>query len=96
MTIWSIIEVFSAVICSCLISLRPLLVKYFPRIFPITQRSSSFNTPQNPNCNPRVSSRLTGKLQSGNRGIELLSKDEMWDPKGSFAKISATETAASI
>jgi hypothetical protein len=96
LTIWSIIEVFSAVICSCLISLRPLLVRYFPKLLPVTQHSANFNSAQNPNWNPRLSSKLTGKLQSGNRGVELLSEDEMRDRKVGFVNISATQTTSSI
>lgn len=31
--VWSIIETYTAVICACLITIRPLLAKYIPSIF---------------------------------------------------------------
>ncbi|KAF4629507.1 hypothetical protein G7Y89_g8639 [Cudoniella acicularis] len=43
-TIWSEIETYSAVICSCLMCLRPLL-KILPRLFPSTTHSHSRSNP---------------------------------------------------
>ncbi|KUJ18509.1 uncharacterized protein LY89DRAFT_498174 [Mollisia scopiformis] len=54
-TIWSIIEVYTAVICSCLISLRPLIVKYIPELFSTSQRWKS-------NISNRVRSSWFGEL----------------------------------
>lgn len=92
-TIWSIIEVYSAVICVCLISIRPLLVKYFPKLFPVTVPS---RTPDwGPS--PRLSSRLTGKRRSGSRGVELLSESEtLRGAKSDMTKAAETDTSIEL
>lgn len=41
---WSLIEVYTALICACLPSLRPLLVKCIPSIFQSTTNSSFPNS----------------------------------------------------
>jgi hypothetical protein len=38
--IWSDIEAYTAVICSCLMAIRPLLMKCFPTLFPSTRPSA--------------------------------------------------------
>lgn len=54
MIIWSILEVYSAMICTSLIAIRPLVMRYWPRVFgsieesegshPLTSREFSGNT----------------------------------------------------
>ncbi|CZS98261.1 uncharacterized protein RCO7_08933 [Rhynchosporium graminicola] len=39
--IWSSIETFTAVICACLMCIRPLISRYFPSAFPSTGNNSS-------------------------------------------------------
>jgi hypothetical protein len=43
--IWSEIEMYMAVICACLMCIRPLLLKYFPALFPTTKKSSDRSGP---------------------------------------------------
>lgn len=52
LTLWSIIEVFTAVICSCLISLRPLIIKYIPELFS-TNNLFRTHTSDSPNSRSR-------------------------------------------
>ncbi|RDW59682.1 hypothetical protein BP6252_12769 [Coleophoma cylindrospora] len=40
--IWSLIEIYAALICGCLITIRPLLSKYMPSIFPGSSARETF------------------------------------------------------
>lgn len=42
--IWSDIEIYTAIICSCLMCLRPLLRKCFPSLFPPTRNEFQTQT----------------------------------------------------
>jgi hypothetical protein len=59
--IWSYLEVYTAVICSCLIAIRPLLTEYIPSVLRSahsSQNHASYNT-----CRPhRVHSESRGTL----------------------------------
>jgi hypothetical protein len=74
--IWSVIESFTAVICACLMTLRPLIVKYLPAIFPAsklaTNRSKGYG---NPNWGQGISSKYPNKLRRAHSGVELLSEE---------------------
>jgi len=39
--IWSIIEIYTAIICASLMTIKPLVIKYLPGVFSATQNSSS-------------------------------------------------------
>jgi len=52
--IWSDIETYTAVICSCLMCIRPLLIKCFPALFPSS----------NGNSDPKSNSKLSNKSVS--------------------------------
>ena len=62
--IWSDIETYTAIICSCLMCIRPLLVKCFPTLFPSTHASSTSNS--NPKSNKYLSN--TWERKSRGRG----------------------------
>ena len=77
--IWSIVEVYTAIICASLVSLRPLIAKVIPNLFPTTRATADSKSRTNssaPAWPLKVSSRLSGKLRSNN-GTELHSDDEM-------------------
>lgn len=74
--IWSILETFMAVICASLVCIRPLLVKYLPVIFPVTEVSESRGSDmKSPSWSRRLSLKASSKLRNEN-GIELLSDDD--------------------
>ena len=73
--IWSVLETFTAVICACLMCLRPLLVRCLPSLFPVSKTSESRHTP-NPSWAQVMSSKLATKLRTGNNGLELHSEDD--------------------
>ncbi|CZR50131.1 uncharacterized protein PAC_00003 [Phialocephala subalpina] len=56
LTLWSIIEVYVAVICSCLISLRPLIMKYIPELLSTT---NLFRTPTLTSTPPSTRRRMS-------------------------------------
>jgi hypothetical protein len=39
--IWSVLEIYTAMICACLMAIRPLLAKYLPSMFQSTLVSTS-------------------------------------------------------
>jgi hypothetical protein len=85
--IWSIIETFTAVICACLMTLRPLIVKYLPSILPASKLSASRGKGYgNPSRAQNISSKLPNKLRAGNSRVELLSEDEEAKTGGSGQK----------
>jgi hypothetical protein len=77
---WSIIEVYTAIICASLVSIRPLIAKLIPSLFPTTKaaytnnRLASSGVPAWPS---KVSSRALARIRSG-----LLSDDDMIDGYG--------------
>jgi hypothetical protein len=72
--IWSVLEVFTGMICASLMCYRPLLLKLLPSVF-LTTKSESKHT-QNKSWGQLVSLKLGSKLRTGNNGIELSSLDE--------------------
>ena len=91
--IWSMIELFTAAICACLMCFRPLLVKCFPSMFPTATTTSQGNTTHSRILNPRwgqkINSKLAGKLQSYHIEAELLSSDDDASTKMEQRSISA-------
>jgi hypothetical protein len=80
--IWSEVETYTAVMCSCLMCIRPLVLKYLPNIFPTTKASSS-QTPyasghlHNANTwSAKVASRIRAERAS-RHGIEVLGDEEV-------------------
>lgn len=73
--IWSIVEVYSAIICASLISIRPLIAKIFPRLFPTTRTTESRSKTRSPAWPGTFGSRISGKFRS-NHGTELLSEND--------------------
>ncbi|PMD35024.1 hypothetical protein L207DRAFT_497048 [Hyaloscypha variabilis F] len=80
--IWSEVETYTAVMCSCLMCIRPLVLKYLPNIFPTTKASSS-QTPyasghlHNANMwSAKVASRIRAERAS-RHGIEVLGDEEV-------------------
>jgi hypothetical protein len=69
---WSFIEIATAEICSCLPTIRPLLVHYIPSIFQSTSRSKSNTSILHKGYKPRVLPKLSGM----HNGEELMSDDE--------------------
>lgn len=70
-------------ICASLMALRPLLVKWFPGLFPTTRTySDTYVSGSNPSWRPRVSQKYSGKIWSasatGNsNGVELESTEKL-------------------
>ncbi|KAE9365087.1 hypothetical protein N431DRAFT_353714, partial [Stipitochalara longipes BDJ] len=64
--IWSDIETYTAVMCSCLMCIRPLLIKCFPALFPSSNADSNANS-NSKLSNKSVSSGLRSpwKIRSG-------------------------------
>ncbi|KAH8594470.1 hypothetical protein B0O99DRAFT_672908 [Bisporella sp. PMI_857] len=80
--IWSIIEVYTAIICACLMVLRPLLTKYIPGLFAPSIHSSNKSYPSNSSSwRPKIDSKISGHIWSGNKyEIELLNRqDDRWE-----------------
>jgi hypothetical protein len=73
--IWSVLEAFTAIICACLMCLRPLLIRFLPALFPASKASESRPTP-NPSWAQAMGSKLASKLRTGNNGLELQSEDD--------------------
>lgn len=76
MVIWSVLEIYTAMICACLMSIRPLLVRYLPAIFQSTVVSNSNPTYSNSRQH-RTDSKPAGGHWSRNHGsaIELKSTE---------------------
>ena len=72
--IWSVLEVFTGMICASLMCYRPLLVKLLPIVFQSTKSESKHT--QNKSWGALVSLKLGSKLRTGNNRIELSSLDE--------------------
>ncbi|OBT94023.2 hypothetical protein VE01_07074 [Pseudogymnoascus verrucosus] len=51
--IWSILEVYTAVICACLVAIRPLLTKYMPTVFQSTLAKSTYSIFRPCKMNPK-------------------------------------------
>jgi hypothetical protein len=73
--IWSIIEVSTAMICACLMSIRPLLVKWFPSIFPTSTSANSNQYAQN-QWRPH-GGKYWNDSPSNNGAVELESKEDL-------------------
>lgn len=74
--IWSAAEIYIAVICSCLMCIRPLLKKCFPSLFPSTRALETFAT--NPSWVQKVevaASKLSSNFK-GSKGGTQISDDE--------------------
>ena len=65
---------YTAVICACLMSLRPLVVRWFPKIFPTTKNASVHGSQSH---NATWGNRMSKKFQRVPKGAQLLSGDEM-------------------
>lgn len=68
--IWSDIETYTAIICSCLMCLRPLLKKCFPSLFPPTRnefQTQTLNEYSNSSTQPFDGS-LASTMQPQSRG----------------------------
>ena len=73
-SIWSILETYTAVICACLITIRPLLAKYMPSIF----KSGNASTPYFATSLPHISSQQLNTLPPGR--VESLFAEPEWTP----------------
>ena len=78
MSVWSIVEVYTAIICASLVSIRPLIAKLIPSLFPTTRATETRSkiTSSAPAWPLKVGSRISGRLRS-KHGTELVSDDEM-------------------
>ncbi|KAE9374985.1 hypothetical protein N431DRAFT_335608, partial [Stipitochalara longipes BDJ] len=84
--IWSEIETYTAIICSCLMCIRPLLMKCFPVLFPSShptpnsrERSRSITNPDlaQKAGRARARSRLSSKIRGSTQGdTEMLDDEE--------------------
>ncbi|KFY78628.1 hypothetical protein V499_02254 [Pseudogymnoascus sp. VKM F-103] len=72
--IWSILESFTAVICSSLICLRPLIVKIIPKSFPSTEMSEATRTPTTPGWAKSINVKLASKMRHTSNRFELHSQ----------------------
>jgi hypothetical protein len=74
--IWSVLEIYTAVICACLMAIRPLLTKYLPALFQSTVASNS-NAGYNNSRVHRMDSKSAAAPWSRNHGsaIELKSTE---------------------
>jgi len=76
--VWSIIETHTAMICTCLIAIRPLLAKYFPALFKSTRSGSSSKPLSTKSWRRRIDSKINSRISSGhNNGFESASKDNV-------------------
>jgi len=81
--IWSIIEIYTAIICASLMTIKPLLTKYLPGVFSATQSSSSRRSKTfgqswstRNSRNSRNSNILAVGLPNLDRGDDMASKAE--------------------
>jgi hypothetical protein len=77
--IWSIVEIYTAMICASLMSIRPLLVKYFPSLFPTTAAHDYSGTTS---WRPKESANASARIWSGGptgSEVELRSRAEEED-----------------
>jgi hypothetical protein len=51
--IWSILEVYTAVICACLVAIRPLLTKYMSTVFQSTLAKNTYSIFRPCKMNPK-------------------------------------------
>lgn len=74
--IWSVLEIYTAMICACLMAIRPLLAKYLPSLFRSTSISST-NADYTDSRANRLDSKAAGVQWSRNHGsaIELKSTE---------------------
>jgi len=76
--IWSIIEIYTAMICASLMAIRPLLVKWFPRFFPASTTKQNTSYVSNQSWRPQISHRSNQKIWSRNDGgLELASTEDV-------------------
>ncbi|TVY35933.1 hypothetical protein LSUB1_G005757 [Lachnellula subtilissima] len=78
--IWSVFEVYAAIICSSIMTIRPLLVKYFPRTFG-SERSTPSNTSFSASWRTRIGFHQELRPWSNNNGVELLSQENFVEPR---------------
>jgi hypothetical protein len=67
--IWSIIEVYTAMICASLTAIRPLLIKYIPS-FSLSTTINHYNMSSSTIWKPRLDSKLYARIWSRNSGVE--------------------------
>ncbi|OBT61625.1 hypothetical protein VE03_08860 [Pseudogymnoascus sp. 23342-1-I1] len=72
--IWSILESFTAVICACLICLRPLIVKIMPKSFPSSEMSEATRTPTTPGWAKSINVKLASTMRRNSNRFELHSQ----------------------
>ncbi|KAL5351513.1 hypothetical protein ACLOAV_003372 [Pseudogymnoascus australis] len=74
--IWSILESFTAIICACLICLRPLIVKFVPKSFPTTEMSEATRTATTttPGWAKSMNVKLASKMRHSSNRFELHSQ----------------------
>jgi hypothetical protein len=81
--IWSVLEIYTAMICACLMAIRPLLTKYLPGLF----QSTIANTSSPGYSNSRAHRMDSKPAWSRNHGsaIELKSTEsaKVWTDAGS-------------
>ncbi|KAG4422199.1 hypothetical protein IFR04_004705 [Cadophora malorum] len=91
--IWSSIETYTAVICACLMCIRPLIMKYIPGVFPTTVNSRN-NT--NKSWGQKIGPRGQNSRNFGG-GIELSGEDrsKQSNPSSQTARSQITVTTES-
>jgi hypothetical protein len=81
LAIWGSVEVNLAIICACLTTLKPLIVRMFPRLL----KSTYMETPRSLGYIGRgTGTRTSASRSRGTRGVELES--------GSFVKLCKTRS----
>jgi hypothetical protein len=96
--LWSVAEVYVAVICACLMCFRPLFIKLLPLLLPNTSLSESKTTQSQAWVQVREKLKLASKLGAGAERYELHSQDEEGNDKQGRAirvqKAWATQTSS--
>lgn len=89
--IWSSIETYTAVICACLMCVRPLITKFIPSAFPSTNNSCNNTSNGNRSLVKNIGSGGQNSPQNG-RGIEMSGEDKSRSNQVSQARSQITVT----
>ncbi|KAG9231354.1 hypothetical protein BJ875DRAFT_122812 [Amylocarpus encephaloides] len=77
--IWSNIETYAALICACLVCMRPLWIRVLPRMFPSLVRKYRNSATPRPVESWRLGERFVAKLPHGQHGLKLPDEPQRHD-----------------